>query len=67
MPIITDNPKQFLGITLDAELVAQVKEAAALQAAQRHSNAKVSAYLNELLHNVMPGELERLKKESTDR
>ncbi|MCC5841557.1 MAG: hypothetical protein JJT96_15690 [Opitutales bacterium] len=64
MPIVTDNPKKFLGITLDAEIVAQVKEAAALQAAQRHSSAKVSAYLNELLHKVMPAELERLKKKA---
>jgi hypothetical protein len=65
MPIITDNPKKFLGVTLDEALIDQIKEAAALQAAQRHSSAKVSAYLNELLHNVMPGELERLKKEKS--
>lgn len=65
MPIPTDNPKRFLGVTLDAELIDKVKEAAALQAAQRHSkNPKVSAYLNELLHRVMPTELDRLRKET---
>lgn len=59
-----ENPKKNIGITIDPELVDMIKEAAEIQAAQRHSKPKLSTYLNELLHRVMPGELERLKKES---
>lgn len=56
------NLKRYLGVTLDGELVDQLKKAAKLQAAQRHiKNPKVSAYLNELLHKVLPAELQRLQ------
>lgn len=56
--------KRHVGFTLDGEIVDMLQEASTRQAKLRHQSPKVSPYLNEILHRYLPGELDRLRKET---
>lgn len=56
--------KVAMSVTLDPALREQLERGAALLSQQRNSSVTLSAFLNELLHKVLPTELERLEKET---